>query len=51
MSLSLIGNFWASKDNRKLFFDDFAASRGFDPLIPDNWNVTLADIKKAKVSL
>eukprot|EP00026_Physarum_polycephalum_P001831 Phypoly_transcript_01834.p1 GENE.Phypoly_transcript_01834~~Phypoly_transcript_01834.p1 ORF type:complete len:743 (-),score=122.50 Phypoly_transcript_01834:185-2413(-) len=28
--------FWTVED-RKTFFDNFAAAKGFDPLIPDNW--------------
>eukprot|EP00026_Physarum_polycephalum_P001288 Phypoly_transcript_01289.p1 GENE.Phypoly_transcript_01289~~Phypoly_transcript_01289.p1 ORF type:complete len:982 (+),score=115.84 Phypoly_transcript_01289:110-3055(+) len=28
---------WHDVGNRRKFFDDFAASQGFDPLLPQNW--------------
>lgn len=28
---------WKNKEDRKAFFDDFAASKGFNPPVPDNW--------------
>jgi hypothetical protein len=38
---------YSNKENIKQFFDDFASSNGFDPLIAENWySVTLADLKK-----
>eukprot|EP00026_Physarum_polycephalum_P001092 Phypoly_transcript_01093.p1 GENE.Phypoly_transcript_01093~~Phypoly_transcript_01093.p1 ORF type:complete len:1197 (+),score=192.21 Phypoly_transcript_01093:78-3668(+) len=30
-------NFWVESDHRKKLFLDFAKSRSFDPLVPDNW--------------
>lgn len=30
-------NYWSEESNKKLFFDDFAASNNFDPLIAKNW--------------
>jgi len=30
-------NFWRINENVKLFFDEFAKQRHFDPLIPENW--------------
>lgn len=48
--ISLLANYWADKSNRRHFFDDFAASRNFDPLIAENWNsVTYTDIVGVKV--
>jgi len=42
-------NFWTDKDNRKNFFNSFAKSKGFDPLIPENWySITVADILPVK---
>eukprot|EP00026_Physarum_polycephalum_P000662 Phypoly_transcript_00663.p1 GENE.Phypoly_transcript_00663~~Phypoly_transcript_00663.p1 ORF type:complete len:1097 (+),score=133.55 Phypoly_transcript_00663:927-4217(+) len=32
--------YWADEGNRKSFFDSFARSRNFDPLIADNWHKT-----------
>eukprot|EP00026_Physarum_polycephalum_P002439 Phypoly_transcript_02445.p1 GENE.Phypoly_transcript_02445~~Phypoly_transcript_02445.p1 ORF type:complete len:904 (+),score=143.32 Phypoly_transcript_02445:44-2755(+) len=33
---------WQNGDNVRVFFDDFAASQGFDSLVPSNWyNVAL----------
>eukprot|EP00026_Physarum_polycephalum_P001147 Phypoly_transcript_01148.p1 GENE.Phypoly_transcript_01148~~Phypoly_transcript_01148.p1 ORF type:complete len:746 (+),score=87.76 Phypoly_transcript_01148:82-2319(+) len=29
--------YWKSEKNRRKFFDDFAGSQNFDPLIPKNW--------------
>eukprot|EP00026_Physarum_polycephalum_P001762 Phypoly_transcript_01764.p1 GENE.Phypoly_transcript_01764~~Phypoly_transcript_01764.p1 ORF type:complete len:946 (-),score=154.63 Phypoly_transcript_01764:299-3136(-) len=28
---------WTNKENRRQFFDEFAAERAFDPLEPENW--------------
>lgn len=33
----ILGNFWASKENRREFLDRFAREQRFDPLIADNW--------------
>lgn len=30
-------NYWKDVANQKKFFDEFAESKGFDPLEPDNW--------------
>ncbi len=33
--------------NRRKFLIEFAAQKGFDPLIPENWkNVTTSEIRK-----
>eukprot|EP00026_Physarum_polycephalum_P001731 Phypoly_transcript_01733.p1 GENE.Phypoly_transcript_01733~~Phypoly_transcript_01733.p1 ORF type:complete len:1003 (+),score=155.23 Phypoly_transcript_01733:421-3009(+) len=28
---------WHDRDNRRKFFENYAKSHGFDPLVPDNW--------------
>ena len=41
---------WKNRVYRKSFFDKFAKSQGFDPLVAKNWyNVTLSQIKQQKV--
>jgi len=41
--------YYAIKENRKLFFDQFATSKGFDPLVCENWyTVTGKSIAKTK---
>jgi hypothetical protein len=48
--LFITDNFWTFSSNRKLFFKEFAKSRGFDPLIPENWHhITRYDIVVFKV--
>lgn len=45
-----LGTHWSDVNNRKRFFMEFAESRGFDPLVPENWsNITPAIIFAAKV--
>jgi hypothetical protein len=45
-----LDRYWTDKDNRRNFFDEFAATRNFDPLIPEKWNsVSYADIVGVKV--
>eukprot|EP00026_Physarum_polycephalum_P007313 Phypoly_transcript_07372.p1 GENE.Phypoly_transcript_07372~~Phypoly_transcript_07372.p1 ORF type:complete len:546 (+),score=62.83 Phypoly_transcript_07372:102-1640(+) len=42
-------NYWASKENRRKFFNSFASSRNFEPLIPQCWyNVPFDEFNKAK---
>ena len=44
--------YWASDKGRsmRLFFEEFARSRKFHPLVPENWyNITRSDIIAAKV--
>jgi hypothetical protein len=36
--LTYLGGYWARHKNRKQFFDDYARSNGFDPLIARNWH-------------
>ena len=31
------GKYWDKKEHRKLFFDDLARTKGFDPLVAENW--------------
>jgi hypothetical protein len=39
---------WTKPENRRQFFDDFAALREFDPLVPSNWySIGYHDIMKA----
>lgn len=46
----MIDNHWNSKENIRNFFDSFAASKGFDPLLCENWySVTQQAVLKAKV--
>jgi hypothetical protein len=43
-------NHWRIAENRRKFFCDLAATKGFDPLIASNWQkVTATDIKRAGV--
>lgn len=35
--LIIPGKYWNNAQNRRKFFDDFAAKRGFDALIAENW--------------
>lgn len=42
--------FWANTKNRKLFFNEFAKNKQFDPLLASNWyNVTSHDIRAMNV--
>ena len=44
------GHYWKNTQNIKAWFDDFAKTKGFDPLIADNWyHVAREDIYGAKV--
>lgn len=39
------------KSRKRMFFEEFAQKKGFDPLVPKNWySVTHNDILKEKVS-
>ncbi len=41
------GNYWRSIENRRKFATEFAAQKGFDPLVPANWDkVTKEDFIK-----
>lgn len=41
---------WRDPKNRRKFFDDFSAKRGFDPLLVDNWYlISLKDILEETV--
>lgn len=48
----LQGNFWNDPQNRRLFFENFARSKGFDPLQASRWySVTIADLAGVKVNI
>ncbi len=32
------GKYWKDTHNRRKFFIEFAAQKGFDPLVAENWN-------------
>lgn len=38
-----VAAFWTKPENRRLFFDEFAKSRGFDPLLASNWYDFISD--------
>jgi len=41
--------YWQNLDNRKRFFKEYAAERGFNPTLIDNWRtVTVDDIVARK---
>jgi len=43
--------YWKIRENRTKFFLDFAAEKGFDPYVPENWrNVTYTELREKKVS-
>ncbi len=43
----ILENYWRSTENQRKFFIEFASQKGFDPLIPENWdNITKEDISK-----
>lgn len=43
--------YWTDVHNCRKFFDQFAASRGFDPRVPGNWySITWREIHNAKVA-
>jgi hypothetical protein len=43
----ILERYYQNKDNVKRYFDEFAASKGFDSLIPENWySFTSADLKE-----
>ena len=29
--------YWEKSNNRRIFFEDYASSNGFDPYNPENW--------------
>lgn len=42
--------YWADPKNRMKFFEDFAAEKGFDPLLSNNWNdIVKQDVINVKV--
>lgn len=44
------GDRWRDVNNRREFFENFAAKKGFDPLIAENWyTFTREDILAEKV--
>jgi hypothetical protein len=44
-------DFWDKNENKRKLFEDYAASKGFDPLVPENWyNQDQAHILSFKVS-
>lgn len=44
------GNYWDQVANRRIYFENFAAFKGFDPLVVNNWyNVTAEEILHHKV--
>jgi hypothetical protein len=45
-------SYWFNDDNCRNFLRKLAASKGFDPLVPDNWDtIQLKDVKEAGVCL
>ncbi len=43
----LLENYWKSTDFQQQIFIEFAAHKGFDPLVPDNWkNIKKIDFIK-----
>eukprot|EP00026_Physarum_polycephalum_P003058 Phypoly_transcript_03067.p1 GENE.Phypoly_transcript_03067~~Phypoly_transcript_03067.p1 ORF type:complete len:822 (+),score=139.06 Phypoly_transcript_03067:68-2533(+) len=40
--------YWDNAENRKKAFDQFAASRGFDPLVTENWYPIIASLSDEK---
>ena len=43
--------FWASAENRRKVFCEFAEEMGFDPLLPENWNnITWQQVCSMKAS-
>ncbi len=45
--ISSLGNYWRSTENQRKFFTEFAARKGFDPLVSENWdNIKIEDIIK-----
>ncbi len=34
----ILDNYWRSTENQRKFFIEFAAKKGFDPLVPENWD-------------
>ncbi len=34
----LLENYWRSTENQRKFFIEFATQKGFDPLVPENWD-------------
>lgn len=48
--LTVIDELWQSEHNRRRFFEDFAETKGFEPLLAENWySITSKDIKRNKV--
>lgn len=42
------GNLWSNPKRRRDFYESFAISNGFDPLVPDHWAViSTVDIDNA----
>ncbi len=42
-----LGNYWRGIENQRKFFIEFASQKGFDPLVPENWDkINIADIRK-----
>ena len=51
-SFFLLGGHWNEIQNRREFFDNFALSHGFDPLVPQHWYpVTQQQVLETKVWL
>lgn len=43
-----VEGYWDEFENRKQFFDSYAAERKFDPLIPENWyKITSEELMQA----
>eukprot|EP00026_Physarum_polycephalum_P003134 Phypoly_transcript_03143.p1 GENE.Phypoly_transcript_03143~~Phypoly_transcript_03143.p1 ORF type:complete len:818 (+),score=151.04 Phypoly_transcript_03143:58-2511(+) len=44
-------SYWHNPDHKRQFFDEFAKSRDFDPLVPENWySIQRSDIDELKGS-
>lgn len=49
-SIMYIDSYYGSEVNRRLFFNNFAKIKGFDPLIAQNWySVTSEELTSHKV--
>lgn len=45
-----MAEFWATTENRRKLFENYAKEQGFDPLIPKNWhNININSLLTVKV--
>ncbi len=46
------GNYWTIAENRRNTFIELAHEKGFDPLVPENWqNIKYDELPKVNVNL